>query len=76
MGPSKDGIDVFSKIDAQRDVIDIPEYGTDAVMSYKAIKYPPCDSCGIISSIGNCYPRHLLNPRIVGRLLHQCLQSY
>ena len=65
MGPSKDGIDVFSKIDAQRDVIYIPEYGAETVMSDKAIEYPPCDPSGIISPIRNCYPRHLTNLRLV-----------
>jgi hypothetical protein len=67
---------VFSKIDAQWDVIDIPEYGADTVMSDKTIEYPPGNPSGIISPIGNLYPRHLRNLRISCRLLYQCLRSY
>ena len=56
---SKDGIDVFSKIDAQRDIINIPKYGADAIIGYKTIEYPPCDRRGILSPIRHRYPWHL-----------------
>jgi hypothetical protein len=65
IGPGKDGIDVLSEIDTQWDVIDIPEYGSGAVMSDKTIEYSPGDRGGIISPIRNCYPCHLTNPQIL-----------
>ena len=48
---SKYAIDVFSEIDTQRDVIDIPEYRITAVMSHETIEYPPRDCGRIISPI-------------------------
>jgi hypothetical protein len=59
IGLSKDRIDVFSKIGAQRDVIDIPKYRITTIMSHETIEYPPCNPAGIISPIRNCYPWHL-----------------
>jgi hypothetical protein len=41
---SKYTIDVFSEIDANRNVIDIPKYSLGAIMSNKTIKYPPGES--------------------------------
>jgi hypothetical protein len=51
IGLSKDGIDVFAKIYANRDVIDVQKYGANSVMSYKTIEYPPGDRGGIVSPI-------------------------
>ena len=67
---------MVSEIDAKWDVVDISKYRIAAIMSDKTIEYPPGNPSGIVSPIGNCYPRHLLNLWIVYRLLHQCLQSY
>jgi hypothetical protein len=62
---SKYAIYVFSEIDANWDVIDIPKYRISTIISDKTIEYPPGNPGGIISPIGNCYPCHFKNLRIV-----------
>src|SRR6516165_1433470 len=76
IGLSEHAIDVFAEVDAQRYAVDIPKHGTGPITSCKTIEYPPRDRGGIVSPVGNCYPRHLgLNLRIVRRLSHQSLAS-
>jgi len=58
VGLGKDGIDVFTEIDTQWDIVDIPKYRITAITSHKTIEYPPGNGGGIISPIGNRYPRH------------------
>jgi hypothetical protein len=43
--------DVFTKINPERDVIDIPKDAVASIPSRQAIKYPPRDGSGILSSI-------------------------